>query len=99
VNCYHGEEKAIAARHEWENKFSRGENPSNLETVKVDTTNVVQILVKIGFAKSNNDARRLILQGAVTCDKIKIINIKEELKIPESGIILKVGSRKVVRII
>jgi tyrosyl-tRNA synthetase len=54
--------------------------------------------VKVGFAPSKGEARRLVTQGGVTIDGEKIIDIKETIRLNEP-MILKVGKRNFIRII
>ena len=54
---------------------------------------IVNLLRLSGFAKTNGDARRLVLQGGVSIDSKKITDDKMEIK-PENGMILQVGKRR-----
>ena len=56
------------------------------------------MLVFLDFAKSNNDARRLIQGGGVTIgpDKTKITDPNQVITI-EGELIVRVGARRVVR--
>ncbi len=57
---------------------------------------VSRLLVASGLAKSRSEANRLIAQGAVSTDGVKIA---ENLAVVASGCILKVGKRRFARII
>jgi tyrosyl-tRNA synthetase len=94
VTLYHGEKAAEAAAAEFDKVFSRGEKPSEIETSPSPPPNAAdQILVELGLAKSRSEAQRLIEQGGVKVNDVKIIDAKQELDL-ESGTIIQVGKRK-----
>ena len=71
VRTYHGPEAARAAREEFTRVFSQRQAPTDAPTVAVQAddsgqVDVVALLVREGLAKSKNEARRLLQQGAVT---------------------------------
>ncbi len=59
---------------------------------------IVAMIVKAGLAESNAAARRLIEQGGVKINNDKISNFKEEIFLPEEGLILQVGKRGFAKI-
>lgn len=106
VGFYHGSEKALAAAEEWAKRFSQRQDPTEIPEVVVPADeiqkglNAARLLVLVGFAKSNNEARRLIQQGGVTmgAEKEKISDPNLVLGLGEP-LLLRVGSRRVVKVI
>ena len=103
VGFYHGESVANEAAEEWVKRFSQRQDPTDIPVVVLNTTQlagctVTKLLVFLDFAKSNNDARRLIQGGGVTIgpDKTKVIDPNQIITI-EGELIVRVGARRVVR--
>lgn len=108
VGFYYGEAGALEAQAEWEKRFSQRQDPTEIETLQVPAADlqegavgVVKAMVLAGFAKSNGEARRLIEQGGVTfgADKAKVTDFQAKLAIPSEGLLLRVGARKIVRLV
>jgi tyrosyl-tRNA synthetase len=69
VADYHGEAAARAAEEEFERVFGGGGAPDDIPEVRVDATApLYKVVVSAGLSPSNNEARRLIQQGAVSLD-------------------------------
>lgn len=60
---------------------------------------LVDVMVKIGFANSKSEARRLIEQRAVKVNHKVETDPKRELEIPEYGMALKVGKRRFAKLV
>jgi tyrosyl-tRNA synthetase len=94
---YHGRELAKKARQEFERVFSQGELPQDIPEYKTDgKQSITTILLNSRLVKSGNEARRLIKQGAVSLDNSKV---RQENFVPIKGGVLKVGSRRFLKII
>ncbi len=103
VGFYHGDIVANEAAEEWVKRFSQRQDPTDIPVIVLNATQlagctVTKLLVFLDFAKSNNDARRLIQGGGVTIgpDKTKIIDPNQVITI-EGELIVRVGARRVVR--
>ena len=81
VARFHGEEKALLAQKEFTNRFSRGNDPTEIKlitlSIKASSISIVDLLSseKLGndrLCKSKSEARRMISQGAVKIDGNKI---------------------------
>ncbi|MCL5036247.1 MAG: tyrosine--tRNA ligase [Chloroflexi bacterium] len=98
---YHGEDAAKLAGEEFERIFKRKELPSDMDEVKITgaeaSCKVSDLLVQSGLADSKREARRLIEQGGVSLGGEKIQPPDQTVEIKD-GMVLKVGSRKFVRI-
>jgi tyrosyl-tRNA synthetase len=106
VAFYHGEGAAAASREEWEKRFSRKEDPTNILEAAVPAAGLVdgtmaitKLLRAAGLAKSGNEAQRLVEGGGVTIgpDREKITDPKRLVAVTE-GLIVRVGSRHIVRV-
>jgi tyrosyl-tRNA synthetase len=96
---YHGEEAAGRAAEAFVRRFRHKEDPDEIPSIEVPEgeDSLVRIIVLAGFAKSNSEARRLMTQGAVRLDDVKITDPHQEVEIP-AGSILKVGKLRIGRI-
>ncbi len=100
----HGEEEAVKAQEAARALFSNGANSENMPTTFLaadDFTDskigIIDILVKANLAKSRGEARRLVEQGGVSLDDVKVTSIDtfvEEAKLSEGGfVIIKKGKK------
>ncbi len=102
IRLYHGLEAAQAAQDEFVKVFSNKKNPTDMEVFRVERElapegkiGMAKLLVVSGMAPSNKESRRLIEQGAVQWNGVRITD-PGELDLGEGGV-LKVG-RKFLRI-
>ena len=81
VTRFHGKEKAILAEKEFTNRFSRGNDPTEIKlmklTMKSSSISIIDLLSseELGdkrLCKSKSEARRMISQGAVKIDGNKV---------------------------
>lgn len=74
VKIYHGAEKAQSASDEWKRIHSARQFPSDAPEVSVPESpiDLVALIRHCGFAPSNGEARRLILQGAAKLNGEKL---------------------------
>lgn len=94
------EKSAKLAQAEFERVFQKRQKPQDIPTVSVDIKeiNLVDLLVNYKLIDSRSNAKRLIEQGAVEIDGIKLTNPQSKVSI-KNGIILKIGKRKFVKFI
>lgn len=106
VSAYHGLEAAAGAQKEWERRFSQGHDPTDIPEVPVPASEALEggipaakLLQLLGLAKSGNEARQKITEGAVTIgpDRLKLGDPKGMVAI-SSGLIVRLGSKRVVRV-
>jgi tyrosyl-tRNA synthetase len=101
VAFYHGGEEAGHAWVNWEKQFSLKKDPDNIPEVTVPAGEIglLQLLVKVGFCKSNNEARNKVNEGAVTVgpERTKLTDWKATI-IVEDGLVVRLGSKKIVRV-
>lgn len=100
VSMYYDIKAAIEAEEEFDRIFIKKEIPDEVPEFIWDQdkqSNILDLLTITNLAPSKGEARRLILQGGVTIDSIKIEDINSKIDIKDNSII-KVGKRKFIRI-
>jgi tyrosyl-tRNA synthetase len=99
VKLYHGEKAAIAAAEEFNRVHSKGEMPTEIPEVIVDShaLTLVDLLVTAQLATSKSEARRLIEQGGVRINDTKKTDAAETVAI-DNGMVVQVGPRRFVKI-
>ncbi len=96
VGQYHSGKDADTSRLEFERVFSQKELPQDILEYKTDgKQQILTILLNSGLVKSGNEARRLLRQGAVLFNDARI---EKESFIPQQSGILKVGTRRFLKI-
>ena len=97
VRMYHGLGAVSAAESRYR-RIASGVLPENVECVifNVSKIGIVELLVKIGFAGSNSDARRLITGGGI---KINGVNIADPFIVITFGeYVLSRGKNRFMRV-
>ncbi len=100
TDMYHGPGAGESARAEFENVFSRGGLPDDIEEFQCggEPLWIVQLLTDSGMTKSNGEARRMISGGAVSLDGAKVTDIDMRVEV-QKPMVLKVGKRRYRRLI
>ena len=99
----HGEEEAKKAEESAKALFGAGGDSANMPTsVLTDadfengSINVLSVLVTTGLCPSRGEARRLVQQGGVTIDDVKVASIDESLareRFEGEGVIVRKGKK------
>jgi tyrosyl-tRNA synthetase len=106
VTFYHGRQAADEAAAEWARQRQQGHDPADMPEVVVPAAEltdgkigVCRLLVLMGFAKSNNEARRLVEGGAVNYgpDRVKVTDPKASLAVHD-GLVVRSGKLNVGRV-
>lgn len=106
VGFYHGSDGAAAAQAEWIQRFSQGMDPTDITEVAIPADEladggmpVTKLLVRLMLAKSGNEARQKIVEGAVSCgpDRTKVKDPKAVIPVT-NGLIVRLGNRKIARV-
>lgn len=93
VTLYHSNKEGIMAQEEFKSVFQNKEMPKDMPSIKLlKNENIIDIITKSNFAESKNEAKRLVLQGAVRINGFKISNF-DDLEMNNNDII-QVGKRK-----
>ena len=97
---FHGETAAREAEAEFEKVFAQGGTPEDVPEVSAAAgTPLFRILAEAGLASSNGEARRLIIQGAVSIDGDRATDPYLELPVQDEPYLLKVGKRRFARLL
>ncbi|MDD5731571.1 MAG: tyrosine--tRNA ligase [Patescibacteria group bacterium] len=99
VEAFYDHNKAEKAGEVFNKQFQEHEKPQDMEEKKISdkNINIVDLVFKLELATSKSEARRLVEQGAVRIDDLRIEDSKEVLGIHD-GMIVQVGKRKFVKI-
>lgn len=102
---YHGAEQAAMAQAEFERVFSHGQVPDDIPDLRVSAAEladgrigIVRLIMLGGMAPSNSEARRLVDQGGVRIDDVRVEGAGDSVAVA-GGMILKVGKRRFARIV
>ena len=103
VRMYHGEDAARGAREQFERTVIRREVPENVDSFRPEADGhigLLNLLTQAGLTASNGAARRLIEQGAVRMDGVRVTDSRRTVDLTqETPFIVKVGKRRFARII
>ncbi|MGI5970319.1 MAG: tyrosine--tRNA ligase [Oscillospiraceae bacterium] len=99
----HSEEEAKKAQEAARALFSSGGDISSMPSTELSSADmtIVDILIASGLASTRGEARRLIDQGGVEADGVKIKSISETLdydKLKTKGVIIKKGKKTYNRV-
>lgn len=99
VRRYHGVASARKERGRFVARFSRKEIPRSLSsfTLPEHPRDIPELLARLKLAPSKSEARRLIVQGAVEINGVKIRDPNGKISGGKS-ILIRVGKRKLVRV-
>ena len=100
VSMYYDPKAADEAGEEFDRIFIKKELPDEVPEVKWSGGNhsgILDLLTTTNLVPSKGEARRLILQGGVSIDGVRIDNINIDIEIKDNSVI-KVGKRKFIRI-
>lgn len=97
---YHGEEKAGAAEERFRTVFQKKQLPEELAEVTVkggSAADLAGLLVEAGLAPSKSEARRLVSQGAVKLNGVRVAPGAGYT--PADGDVIQVGKKGFVRVV
>ncbi|HBG61038.1 MAG: tyrosine--tRNA ligase [Omnitrophica WOR_2 bacterium GWF2_38_59] len=98
VGQFYDANEAQRAKNDFENTFSLGKTPENIAEYSMNESGsqeLVDVLLETGLVESKNEYRRLIKQGAISCDGKKIIT--EEWVLKEG--LIRVGKKRFLKIV
>lgn len=102
VELYWSKEAAQKAEEEFDRIFVKKEIPDVLEEFQINSNqkeiNIIELLTLTKLVSSKSEARRMIEQGGVSIDGVKIEEINKIVHITRD-FILKVGKRKFLKIV
>lgn len=99
TGLYHTTEELEEAKNYYETAFSKKAIPDHipelvLEGERNTFQSIMPKLVKEKFVPSCNEFKRLLMQGGVQLNQIKVTSLEQEI---ESGDVIKIGKKKFVR--
>ena len=98
IESYHSEKDSKKAMENFDKIFIKKTVPDNIEEYKIlEAEKLIDILTKNNMVVSNGEAKRLIKQGAIKIDDIKVTDINFTLQVQEQ--IIKCGKRKFLKIV
>lgn len=100
VEMYYNTDSAKSAEEAFDKIFIKKEIPDEIPefTISEKEINILDLIVKVNFASSRGEAKRLVIQGGVSLNGKRIEDINS-LIIPENGMVLKVGKRKFIKFV
>jgi tyrosyl-tRNA synthetase len=103
IRDFYDEAAAEAAEAGFTRVFSEGELPADMPEKSLAASDEPQLLAKVitlaGLAESNKDAQRLIAQGGVLVDDLKIDSTRHALDASAGkSYLLKVGKRRFAKV-
>lgn len=94
VAIYHGKKAAEAAEKEFNAVFRDKKAPEGIKTLSMGGKHsLVNVVVRVGFATSNSEARRLIEQGGVRIDGKVQKDPLQEIEL-QKGMIIQKGKKE-----
>jgi tyrosyl-tRNA synthetase len=103
IGDFHSAGEAEKADDEFRRVFSERQMPTEIEetilAASLEAQIVVKVLVAAGLAPTNNEAKRMVIQGAVSIDDRKIDDPKATLEATAGrSYLIKVGKRRFGRV-
>ncbi|HSP16278.1 MAG TPA: tyrosine--tRNA ligase [Thermoanaerobaculia bacterium] len=103
IKDFYDQAAADAAEQEFRRVFSERQTPTDIEEKELPASKEPQLLSKVitaaGLAPTNKEAQRLIAQGGVLVDEVKVDNLKQTLDAAAGkSYLVKVGKRRFARV-
>jgi len=103
VADFHGAEAAKHAAEEFQRVFRDRQAPGEAPVRKIPTgppLRLSALLVQLELATSRSEAERLIKQGGVEVDGVRVSDIKKEMEVSQpGGFLLRAGKKKFLRVV
>ena len=98
IKMYHGEEYVKDAENRY-NTVAKGGTPQDIKEIflREKEINICDLLVKVQFATSKSEAKRLIMGNGVKIDNKNVKDIHLMINIEEEKI-LRVGKSKFIKV-
>ena len=98
VSIFDGDEAADRAAAEFERVHQERKLPDEMPARMLEgPTRVVEVIHTAGYARSKSEARRLVQQGAVKLDGVRVTSIEAEIDAGDEHV-LQVGKRRFLRL-
>jgi tyrosyl-tRNA synthetase len=100
VRIYHNVLESEKAEENFKAVFQNGTIPNDIPNIKwfgEKKVPIIELLVDLKMQSSKTEARKMILNGGVKIDKVKVDDINLLVTIV-SGVVIQIGKRKFVRL-
>jgi len=101
VGRYHGTDAARESAEAFARRFQRGQLPAEIPEIRWNgdgkTIWVSRLIAEAGLAKSNSEARRLVVQGGVRIDGQSVKDPQLEISC-RGAVLLEIGKRRIARV-
>jgi len=98
IESYHSKEDSVKAMEHFDQVFIKKAIPDNIDEYKiVEPERLLDVLSRNNMVSSNGEAKRLIKQGAIKIDDIKVSDMNLNLEVKEQ--VIKCGKRKFLKIV
>jgi len=103
IRDFYDEQAAENAEQEFRRIFSERQVPTDVEEKELPVSSEPQLVSKViaaaGLAATNKEAQRLIAQGGVLVDDVKVDNVKQTIDAAAGkSYLLKVGKRRFAKV-
>ncbi|MEX2054149.1 MAG: tyrosine--tRNA ligase [Candidatus Colwellbacteria bacterium] len=100
VFLYHGKNAATQAEKEFINVFRKGETPTKVATKALPKRayGIIDLLVATNMATSKGEARRLINQGGVKIDEVRVSSVNDKVTLSSQAKLLQVGKHRFLKV-
>lgn len=95
TKLYEGEDQAKEAENYFKSVVQEKSAPTDTKVITIgkNLITILELLSVCGLTTSNSESRKLIEQGAVSIDNIKVNNINQEISISENQQTIQAGKR------
>ncbi len=101
VRLYYSEREGRAAEEEFDRIFVKKDLPDEIPECAISAeggaVGILRLLTETKLASSNGEARRLVEQGGVSIDGVRVRDSSTTVPI-SNGVVVKVGKRKFLRV-
>ena len=100
VRIFHGEKAAQEAEEQFKQVFQQNKLPTDIEEVNWEgdrSITVPNLVTSLGMLPSTSEARRMLKNGGIKINQVKITDVHSEIEV-EDGLIIQVGKRKFKKI-
>lgn len=99
VEQFYDKEAAEAAAAEFDKVFAQNQLPDQMPEVAVSSAPIpaAKLLLHCGLVQTGGEAKRIIKQGGVRIDNVKIDDPSREVN-PQGGMVVQVGKRKFAKL-
>jgi tyrosyl-tRNA synthetase len=96
VTLYHSADDALSAEREFNRMFREKESPDEIQEASVRAPEgrigIIQLLAEAKLVPSRNEARRMVEQGAVSVDGVRVSDQNAVIDVT-AGVVVRVGKR------